>query len=79
MVTEYKADRVLDVKGLTCPYPVLKTKKLMDQMKPGEILEVIATDDGCKTDLPAWAKRTGNEFLGMFENTNFTRFFIKKK
>lgn len=79
MVEEYKPDRTLDVRGLYCPQPVLRAKKAMDEMKAGEILEVLGTDPGSKVDLPAWVRRTGNEFLGAKEEKDCNRYLIRKK
>lgn len=56
-------DKVLDVKGLACPMPIVKTKKAMDELEPGQVLEIYATDKGAKNDLTAWAKSSGHELL----------------
>ena len=58
-----KADKVLDAKGLACPMPIVKTKKAMDEIETGQILEVLTTDKGAKNDLTAWATSTGHEML----------------
>jgi tRNA 2-thiouridine synthesizing protein A len=73
-----KADKTLDCKGMSCPMPLLKTKKAMDAINSGEILEIMGTDPGSKNDLPGWCERAGHEFLGAVEDTGFTRFYIKK-
>jgi len=73
------ADHVLDVKGLKCPMPVLKTKVRFKTMNPGEILEVITTDPGSRKDLPAWAGKTGNRLLGSREEgTEIYHFFLQR-
>jgi tRNA 2-thiouridine synthesizing protein A len=72
------ANQVLDCKGLNCPLPVLKTKKAMDALTLGQILEMISTDPGSKADIAAWTKRTGNELLETVEDGGNFRFFIKK-
>lgn len=48
--------RKLDVRGAKCPIPIVKAKKEVDQMKPGELLEVIATDPGSVPDFKGWAQ-----------------------
>ena len=50
-------ERILDARGLRCPMPILKAKKEMDALGPGEILRVIATDRGSMLDFQGWAKR----------------------
>ncbi|MBM7618195.1 TusA-related sulfurtransferase [Bacillus tianshenii] len=72
------ANKVLDVKGLACPMPLVKTKKALNELNSGEILEVIATDKGAKTDLAAWSKSTGNELVDMKEEQDVFTFYIKK-
>ena len=52
-----KADVQLDAKGLACPMPIVKTKKAMNDLEEGQVLEVQATDKGSKADLAAWSKR----------------------
>jgi tRNA 2-thiouridine synthesizing protein A len=73
-----KADQVLDCKGLNCPLPVLKTKKAIDGMSIGQILEMIATDPGAKADMQAWTKRTGHELVDTKEESGVLTFYIKK-
>lgn len=73
-----EADEVLDVSGLSCPMPVLKTKKAMEKLEPGKVLKVIATDKGSKSDIPAWVKRTGNVLLEMKEEDGKYIYLIKK-
>ncbi len=63
---------------MSCPMPLLKTKKAIDAINSGEILEVLGTDPGSKNDLPGWCKRAGHEFLGEVEDAGFIRFYIKK-
>jgi tRNA 2-thiouridine synthesizing protein A len=73
------ADETLDCRGLSCPMPILKTKKTISKMSSGQVLEVYSSDPGTKNDLPAFAKRTGHEYLGEKDDNGFTRFYIKVK
>ena len=77
MVDDIRADETLDCRGLSCPMPVLKTKKAMGKMNSGQVLEVLGTDPGTRNDMPAFAKRGGHEYLGEKEDEGFIRFFIK--
>ncbi len=72
-------DRTLDAKGLSCPMPLLRTKKEMDKINSGEVLEILGTDPGSRNDLPGWCDRSGHEYLGEAEDSGFIRFYIKKK
>ncbi|OHB89525.1 MAG: SirA family protein [Planctomycetes bacterium RIFCSPHIGHO2_02_FULL_50_42] len=72
------ADVTLDCYGLLCPMPIFKTAEKIKELKPGAILEVIATDEGIKADIKAWCQTTGNEFLGIEEAEGEYRAYIKK-
>ncbi len=72
------SDQTLDCQGLNCPLPVLQTKKTMDNMNSGQILEMISTDPGSKNDMVAWAKRTGNELVDVAEDGGVFKFYLKK-
>ena len=52
--------KTLDAKGLACPMPIVKTKKSIDTINSGEVLEVLVTDKGALSDIPAWAKSGGH-------------------
>lgn len=72
-------DRDLDVKGLNCPLPILRTKKALAEMETGKVLRVLATDSGALKDFPAFAKQTGNALLGSSEADGVFEFFLKRK
>lgn len=78
-MVKFAPQRTLDCRGDACPLPLLKTKKAMAELASGEILEVVGTDPGSKNDLPSWAARTGNLYLGEEEEGNLFRFYLKKK
>ena len=72
-------NRTLDAKGLSCPMPLLRTKKEIDKLGSGEILEILGTDPGSRNDLPGWCERAGHEYIGEKEDSGFFRFYIKRK
>ncbi|MCU5165512.1 sulfurtransferase TusA family protein [Bacillus paranthracis] len=72
------AKQVLDVKGLACPMPIVKTKKAMEALQSGEVLEVHATDKGAIKDIPAWSQTGGHEVLKHTEEDGELKFWIKK-
>lgn len=77
-MSDLTANTVLDCKGLLCPMPVVKTKKAINTMAVGEVLEMISTDPGSMPDMQAWAKQTGHKLLEAKDEGNVFRFFIKK-
>lgn len=72
-------DKELDVKGLSCPLPILKTKKSLADMPSGEVLKIISTDKGSVLDLQAFAHQTGHTLLSFSEDNGTYIFFLKKK
>ncbi|MFB5663551.1 sulfurtransferase TusA family protein [Alteribacillus sp. HJP-4] len=73
-----KSDKVLNAEGLACPMPVVKTKKEMDQLETGQILEVRATDKGAEADMAAWAKSSGHDLVHQEKNNGILSFWIQK-
>ena len=53
----------VDARGLNCPLPILKAKKALSDMLSGQLLKVVATDNGSLRDFQAFAKQTGNELV----------------
>jgi tRNA 2-thiouridine synthesizing protein A len=73
-----KADEILDCVGLYCPMPIVHTAKKMKELKPGQVLEVLADDPGIEQDMPNWCKTTGNEFLGIEEDKGVYKVLVRK-
>ena len=69
----------LDACGLQCPGPVLKLKQHMDNLKPGERLEVSATDAGFPRDAEAWCRSTGNRFLSKTSGKGVYQVVVEKQ
>ncbi len=73
-----RADVSLDCFGLLCPVPIIQTAKAIKEMKVGEVLEIVSTDKGIKEDMPAWCRQTGQEYLGMEEEGEVIKVYVKK-
>lgn len=71
-------DQTLDTNGLSCPMPLLKTKRALTVMETGKILEVLGTDPGSINDIPNWCKRSGNNFLYLMEDSGHFKMYIQK-
>lgn len=61
------ANETLNAKGLACPMPIVKTKKAIVNLEPGQVMEVQATDKGSTADIKAWAESTGHQYIGTTE------------
>jgi len=79
MTEDIKVDKVMDLKGLACPMPVVKVSKGIKEIEVGQIIEAITTDPGSLTDFPAWARTSGNEIVNTEQGDGVIRFFIKRK
>ncbi|MGO4106625.1 sulfurtransferase TusA family protein [Paenibacillus sp. YAF4_2] len=75
---DIKANQTLDCKGLACPMPIVKTKKAIDQLEAGQVIEVQATDKGSLADIQGWAKNTGHQYLGSVEEGAVLKHYIRK-
>ena len=73
-----EADATLDCIGLYCPMPIYQTAKKIKEMKAGQVLKVLADDEGIKTDMPAWCRTTGNELLGIEKDAEGYKAYVKK-
>lgn len=72
------ADEILDCYGLLCPMPIIQTAKKIKEMELGEILRIVSTDAGIKEDMPAWCRQTGQEYLGLEEDGDIYKVYVKK-
>ena len=73
-----EAASTVDARGSACPGPLLEAKKGIGKVKVGETLEIFSNDSGTRTDVPAWAKKVGHEYLGDMVGDGYDRLFIKR-
>ena len=62
-------ETILDCRGLSCPMPIVKISMSIRKLAEGELLTVLADDPAFKTDLEAWAEKTGNELVEFNDGT----------
>nr|CRH07603.1 conserved protein of unknown function [Candidatus Magnetococcus massalia] len=72
------ADAQLDAKGLNCPLPILKAKKMLKGLTPGQILAIEATDPGSAKDFESFCSQTGNKMVKASENGDVFYYEIEK-
>lgn len=77
-MSEVTVVKTLDTSGLSCPLPVVKTKKALKDLEVGDVLQMISTDCGSIPDMEAWARQTGHELLESHDEGETFRFLIKK-
>lgn len=77
-VADIRADATLDLRGLWCPLPPLKTVAKLRTMEPGQVLEVLGTNPVGNKVAPWVAQRLGDQLLGLVEDQGFHRFYFRK-
>ncbi len=77
-MADYEVAKVLDLKGLPCPMPVVKMSQQIGSVNVGQVIEVHTTDPGSLSDFPAWAKSSGQEVLGTEQGGGIIKIFVKR-
>jgi tRNA 2-thiouridine synthesizing protein A len=72
-------NKELDARGLNCPLPILRCKKALAELNPGQVLKVVATDAGSVKDFQAFCKQTGNQLLSFSEGSGEYTFIMRKQ
>jgi tRNA 2-thiouridine synthesizing protein A len=71
-------DRELDVRGLTCPLPALRTRAALSRMRSGQVLRVVSTDRDSPRDFRRFAENTGHRLLGESAGQREFVFYFRK-
>lgn len=69
----------VEARGTFCPEPVIRTQKAVADLMPGEVAMLVADDAGIEVDLPAWCMSNRHEYLGMLNEGDFLRAFVRKR
>lgn len=78
-IQDMKPVQTLDVKKLSCPMPLIQTKRALEKINPGDILEVLYNYPESKIDIPGWCERYGHIFIEDKKDSDFMRLYIKKQ
>jgi tRNA 2-thiouridine synthesizing protein A len=70
--------RTVDARGQSCPGPLVTLARALKDSERGDLLELLATDPGSKSDVPSWSTLTGNELLEAGEADGAFRYVIRK-
>lgn len=73
------ATHTLDTSGKCCPMPMVETNRTMKNLAVGDVLEIIATDIGTRTDIPSWCARSGQTLLSIVEENGVLRYHVRKE
>lgn len=77
-VKNVKADLTIDILHLMCPMHLLKLEEAIRKVKPGQIIEIVTDYDGALDDIPNWCERRGQEFIGVEEDGEYFKFYIRR-
>lgn len=78
MTIEFHVNETLDTSGLLCPLPVYKAALALDQLEPGQVLELVCTDPGSLEDIPAMTRQRGDTLLRGEDGGTTQVFWIEK-
>lgn len=68
----------VDARGQSCPGPLVTLARAIKEAERGAVYELLATDPGSRSDVPAWAKLTGNDLLETSEEDGVFRYVVRK-
>lgn len=74
-----EADAETDIIYMMCPMHLLTIEDKVKEINVGQVLSILTDYDGALEDIPQWCVKTDNEFLGIYEDTDHYKFFIKKR
>jgi TusA-related sulfurtransferase len=77
-MTTVNIDRSIDARGMPCPGPLMSLIGAIREGEVGTVIEVLSSDEGSKTDIPAWITKAGHEMVEIVEDEGFTHFIIRK-
>ena len=68
----------IDARGMPCPGPLMSLIGAVREGAVGDVIEVLSSDEGSKSDIPAWVAKAGHEMVEVVEDAGFARFVIRK-
>jgi tRNA 2-thiouridine synthesizing protein A len=77
-MTTTEVTRSIDAKGMACPGPLMTLIGAIREGQVGDVIEVLSSDEGSKTDIPAWVAKAQHELVEVVPDDGFTRFIIRK-
>ena len=78
MTLAMRVDRLIDARGMPCPGPLMALIGAIREGAVGDVVEILSTDEGSKTDIPAWVRKARHELVEVVPEDDFTRFVVKK-
>jgi TusA-related sulfurtransferase len=77
-MTTTEVTRSIDARGMACPGPLMTLIGAIREGQVGDVIEVLSSDEGSKSDIPAWVQKAQHEMLEVVEEDGYARFVIRK-
>jgi TusA-related sulfurtransferase len=78
-MTTQEITRSIDAKGMPCPGPLMSLIGAIREGTVGDVIEVLSTDEGSRTDIPAWIAKAGHTLVEVVDDEGFARFVVRKE
>jgi tRNA 2-thiouridine synthesizing protein A len=73
-----QVDRSIDARAMPCPGPLMNLIGAIRQGQVGQVFEVLSSDEGSKTDIPAWLAKARHELVEVAQEDGYARFIVRK-
>jgi len=77
-VSTLQIDKTIDARGMACPGPLMNLIGAIRQGQVGQVIEVLSSDEGSKTDIPAWVAKAKHELVEVIADDGYARFVVRK-
>ena len=77
-MTTANITRSIDARGMPCPGPLMSLIGAIREGQVGDVIEVLSSDEGSRSDIPAWINKAGHELVEVVEEDGFVRFIVRK-
>ncbi len=71
-------DKTIDARGMPCPGPLMSLIGAIRQGEVGQVFEVLSSDEGSRTDIPAWVAKARHELMAVVPDDGCARFIVRK-
>ena len=73
-----QADKTIDARGMACPGPLMSLIGAIRQGQVAQVFEVLSSDEGSKSDIPAWVAKARHELVAVVPEDGYARFIVRK-
>jgi len=77
-MSDYDIAIEIDARGSFCPGPMMELIKAIRQAEVGEFLALLSSDEGTRTDVPAWIQKAKHELIEIINENGYDRYIVKK-